>query len=288
MALLYLLLVLAAADLGGGAGSAALTVAAYAVAAVLVLTVEGWLRLRRSPPARLPEALSVEQSRRFVAVAALGAYALTVAFWVLASRPSGGFVGPFSLSPRGQTLQMLSAALLRLPLTAFAVVLSVMRWGRGDRGPLRLDLQVMALALTLLALDVGLTQLIGLVSGMRLGASFGYFQGYWPVGFLLVVATSGFPQAVIYQGIVLRDLITWLGGRPVLACLAAMLAFNAAQAASLAAGHVTASGVRDLMLGIVLPGQPAGLLLGYLFLRTRSLIPGMALIGLMHLGAGII
>ncbi|MGC8487418.1 MAG: hypothetical protein ACP5QO_04260 [Clostridia bacterium] len=68
---------------------------------------------------------------------------------------------------------MLSAALLRLPLMTFAVALSVMRWRREDRGPLRFDLRVMALALTLLALDVGLTQLIGLVSGVKLGASFG-------------------------------------------------------------------------------------------------------------------
>ncbi|MGC8487419.1 MAG: hypothetical protein ACP5QO_04265 [Clostridia bacterium] len=67
-----------------------------------------------------------------------------------------------------------------------------------------------------------------------------------------------------------------------------MLVFNAAQAASPAAGHFTPSGARDLMLETVLPGKPAELLLGYLFLRTRSLIPGMFLIGLMHLGTGII
>ncbi|MGC8487417.1 MAG: hypothetical protein ACP5QO_04255 [Clostridia bacterium] len=66
MGLLYLLLVLAAAQFMGGTRSAALTAAAYAVAAVLVLTVEGWLRLGGSHPALLPEALSVAQSQRWV------------------------------------------------------------------------------------------------------------------------------------------------------------------------------------------------------------------------------
>jgi len=139
----------------------------------------------------------------------------------------------------------------------------------------------MLLTLWLLLADFGLAGLLHLLAGNRfVSPNWDVFVGAWtPVFFVAQMAVNGFPEEVFFRGLLLPDLLTVFRQRTTLALGVMMVLFNAAHIPGLVAGALGIRGIPWWQMGIwcIFPPQPVGLFFGYLYLRTRSLVPNIAL-----------
>lgn len=118
----------------------------------------------------------------------------------------------------------------------------------------------------LTAVLVAITALLGLFTGLLTSQPVQVLLGLYFIGLFI----NALPEELLFRGLLLPRLETVLAN-PLNALVIATLLFNAI--------HIPIdirNGVSPLMalLGVFGTGYPSGLLWGYLYLRTRSVIPG--------------
>jgi len=189
-----------------------------------------------------------------------------------------------TLMPLGWPLPVVNTcanAFLALPLLLTASVLGWARWRHIRRRPWHLSTWEASLTLWLLAVDMGLAFL-----DSHLPQPLQFVTRDWaswpgmlaPILFLAQMAINGFPEEVLCRGLWLPELQTVLRDNIAWALLAMMVMFNAAHLPALLLGQdVPARAWWTLLGGTLFPSQPVGLVMGYLYVRTRSLVPGIAL-----------
>ena len=119
----------------------------------------------------------------------------------------------------------------------------------------------------LTAVLVGSAAVIGLASGILLRAPLIQFAGLYLIGILV----NALPEELFFRGFLLARLEK-LFANPLNALVISALLFNLVHVPielSRGASPLTA------VLGIFATGYPSGLIWGYLYLRTRSIIPGV-------------
>jgi membrane protease YdiL (CAAX protease family) len=120
----------------------------------------------------------------------------------------------------------------------------------------------------LAALLLGITAVLGLATGILTRAPPGHVLALYVVG----IVVNALPEELFFRGFLLPRLERVLGNNPLNALVLSALLFNVL--------HVPieiSRGTSPLMalLGVVSIGYPSGLIWGYLYLRTRSILPGM-------------
>jgi membrane protease YdiL (CAAX protease family) len=264
-------------------------VAWYLVAFVLVGATEAWLRLWPSPQKTLPAPVPRRQAWAWWGAAFGGDVVLLVAFWstvdVTAAR-----VKPLLLPllPLGLPLPLagrLLNAILAAPGTAWAAILGWVRWRRARPRPWYVSGWALGLALWLALADLGVAAVVhatGARQWQLLGPGWDVFPGLLTsvAMFGAQMAVNGFPEEVLYRGIVLPELRTVLRDNTPLALLGMIVLFDASHIPAILAGWGASVPVPpwwQVVGDILFPAQPVGLFMGYLYLRTRSLVPGIAL-----------
>ncbi|MBX6341951.1 MAG: CPBP family intramembrane metalloprotease [Thermomicrobiaceae bacterium] len=147
--------------------------------------------------------------------------------------------------------------LMTLPILALSLALGY--------GPARLGLR--ARYLGLMALLVALSLALGLPGGMLPRQPLAQSV----VTFALTLLATALPQALIFQGFLLPRLEAVLGNSLNAVAVSALLLNALHVPVALAHG----AGAPTALLEVVSIGQPTGLILGYLYLRTRTVVPGI-------------
>lgn len=114
---------------------------------------------------------------------------------------------------------------------------------------------------------VGITALFGLITGILLRAPLAEVLGLYLIGILI----NALPEELFFRGLLLPSLEKFFA-KPLNALVVSALLFNAMHIPV-----VINNGATPLtaLLGVFSIGYPSGLIWGYLYLRTRSVIPGI-------------
>ncbi|HSL45402.1 MAG TPA: CPBP family intramembrane glutamic endopeptidase [Anaerolineales bacterium] len=128
----------------------------------------------------------------------------------------------------------------------------------------------------LTALLVGATAVFGLITGVLLRVPLVQVFGLYLIGILI----NALPEELFFRGFLLPRLEKFFAD-PLNALVVSALLFNAIHIPILMSNNATPL---TALLGIFSIGYPSGLIWGYLYLRTRSIIPGM----LWHAANGVL
>jgi len=263
-------------------GSAVPLVGTYCATLALVGAVEVWVRV--FPRARvLPMPTPEPAAWLWVAGSLLVVGTFVIAFW--------RFAEPRAVQAIASTTPVFGSPVLTSRLidvayggglfTVVALVFFGFRW-RGRWGSaFRFQVWDAGLLLWLLGVDAAVVVLADGVHGSHVvqGAPIVFFGWVTPLVYSAQLLVNGLPEETFFRGFLLREFMSILHNNTLLSVWIAAILFDSFHIPSWIFGHGLLWNKPWWMIALecVFPNQPTGAFFGYLFLRSKSLVPGIGL-----------